>query len=125
MATNKIVKFAEGNVDNTFTDNELLAKDLLEGIKFGSVAYSDILNAILRQTTAITSTLGELMKNQLNKDITSDVGINDLTTALKNLSIATQTIVNAKQGLIKLWTGSIAEYNALTKDPSTIYFIVD
>ena len=125
MATNKIVKFAEGNVDNTFTDNELLEKDLLDGIKFGSIAYSDILNAILRQTTAITSIIGELMTNQLGKDITSNVNLNDLSETLKKLSISTQTIINAKAGITKIWSGTTAEYNSLTKDPNTIYFIID
>lgn len=125
MATNKIVKFAEGNVDNTFTDNELLEKDLLDGIKFGSIAYSDILNAILRQTTAITSIIGELMTNQLGKDITSNVNLNDLSETLKKLSISTQTIINAKAGITKIWSGTTTEYNGLTKDPNTIYFIID
>lgn len=41
-----------------------------------------------------------------------------------SLTAAINTITNQNSGTLKLWSGSQAQYDALTPDANTIYFIV-
>lgn len=94
----KFVKFGENTINeaqNTYTDQQMidaspesfLGKLLKDGIAYGSVAESDILNAIFRQTTFSSTLLAEFIKTRYaGADITLDTSMNisDALTALEN-----------------------------------------
>ena len=130
MATNKIIKFADNaNITNTFTDEQLneaiKLAELKNGIEYGSIAYSDILNAILRQTTAITSIIGDLISQEANTNVSSSVTLEQLTTALENLSLATQTVKRMNSSsVLNIWTGKASDLPA-NPDPNTLYFLTE
>ncbi len=41
-----------------------------------------------------------------------------------SLTAAINTVTNQNSGTLKLWNGSQAEYDALTPDANTVYFII-
>lgn len=69
--------------------------------------------------TKVTSAV--LAGNSVDSDNYVDGSID---TAHFSLTAAINTVTDQNTGTLKLWSGSQAQYDALTPDASTIYFIV-
>jgi len=96
MAVNKIKKFAVDAVgENTYTDAEIAALAFLNtGIPFGGVAESDIINAMLRQTTVIVHALAEVI-------------LAHQTTVADVTSVDTNLVARLEQAISKLATSVV------------------
>lgn len=108
----QIIRFAENTINeapNTYTDQQLiesvgedtfLGKLLRDGIAYGSVAESDILNAILRQTTFTSALLAEFIKTRYSgPDITINSSMS-IANALTALEDSLMTLVSTVRPLI-------------------------
>jgi len=92
--TNKLIQYGTWNLgtQNTYTDDELIALTTEEkkGILVGTIAYSNILNAIMRQMSLTTKVLGDVVADKSDADVNS--GITDvvyasrMVTAIGNIS---------------------------------------
>ena len=69
--------------------------------------------------TKVTSAV--LAGNSVDSDNYVDGSID---TAHFSLTAAINTVTDQNTGTLKLWSGTQAQYDALTPDASTIYFIV-
>ena len=71
MGSNKIILINQSK-SNVLTDDQLIATDWDDdGIAVNEVAYSNRLNALLRQITTVTSSIGGLVATELNLNIGS------------------------------------------------------
>lgn len=66
-------------------------------------------------------TAAVLADNSVNSDQYVDGSID---TEHFSLTAAINTVTDQNSGTLKLWSGSQAQYDALTPDSNTIYFIV-
>ena len=66
-------------------------------------------------------TQGVMAVNSVDSDQYVDASID---TAHFSLTAAINVNVDQNTGTLKLWSGSQSQYDALTPDASTIYFIV-
>lgn len=95
MATNKFIKFGTWNniSENTLTDDQLvgLTPTEKEGLVYGSYAYTNILNALLRQTTMMTSVFANLVSVKSDKNINTSITNQELSDrieeAIENISL--------------------------------------
>lgn len=107
MAENKFKRFqsvyTDSNTnsgDNYLTDKELGESPILPtGIPYQAAATSDILNALLRQVTAITTTVAELIATEGKTEVSSLSTDANLLTGLKN---AVNALADARIKLDKL-----------------------
>jgi len=68
---NKLILINQSQ-SNVLTDDQLIATDWDDdGIAVNEIAYSDRLNALLRQVTTVTSSIGGLVADELNLNIGS------------------------------------------------------
>lgn len=74
---NSLIYFGtlSGEEDNTLTDSELLllSDTAKQGIEFGTTAYSDILNGLLRQITKTNKVFGDLISLKSGQDINTTI----------------------------------------------------
>ena len=81
MGVNKLIKFAtlEDDINNfdTLTDDELVSLTEKEGIRFGAVARTNILNGIFRQVTKTNKVFGDLVANNYGSTITVETANTD------------------------------------------------
>ena len=79
--TNKLIKYGTWSLgtDNTYTDDELVALTTTEkqGIELGSIAYSDILNGLMRQLTHTNKAFSDLVVAKAGADV--NTGITEAT----------------------------------------------
>ena len=95
MAVSKYSVFGtwDKDTDNTFTDQQLLDQSdaFKNGIPRGSTAYSNILNALMRQTTKMVKNFSDVIAAKGAVDITSTMADADLRnailTSLKNITL--------------------------------------
>jgi hypothetical protein len=114
MAENKLL-LMNTSQSNILSDDELIDTDWdTDGIYTNEVAYSDRMNAILRQLTSVTHPLADLVSSKLNKNIGSynDVGnsIEAITTILLEDTMKAITLEVAPSKLTvrtpnTLWAG--------------------
>lgn len=144
MATNYFIKFENDTSvpstsyntieDANFTDTEKI-------ITKQAVAYSDILNGVLRQTTLASHTLAEFIKDKTGADVRSDKGasgaekmsVSRFITALDNTIDPKIDALdgeipfkksNSLNSVLNIWHGTEAQYDDIpTKDPNTLYFV--
>lgn len=105
--TNKLIKYAileEGASGyDTFTDDQLLtlaSTNNNEGIGFGAIARTNILNGIFRQLTHTNKVFGDLIKNNYGSPIT----------------IQTANTDSAYESYMKQAIGNIAKDVSVAKD---------
>lgn len=138
MANNYYTRFAL-TTTNTLTDDALSAY-LNDGIEQSSVAYSNVLNGILRQTSTIAWSLAEFVKDQTNTDVGSDNSDFDVTdieaaldtwVSLKGYAVSNILPFEKAAGIdagqpakLKVWWGTQAQYDALTPAGDTLYYIL-
>lgn len=131
MATNKIKKIAVGQTTNTYSDDSIP----VGGIDFGEVAYSNKLNAYLRQLSTLANAIGDLLaensavdivtegKNAVNKTIVEN-SLKAIMSANRELKVSDQA--NNTTGPFSIWMGKQSHYNSLpNKSNTTIYIITD
>lgn len=75
--TNKLIKYGTWslNTQNTYTDDELVALNTTEkqGIELGSIAYSDILNGLMRQLTHTNKAFSDLVVAKTAADVNTAI----------------------------------------------------
>ena len=75
--TNKLIKYGTWSLgtDNTYTDDELVDLTTTEkqGIELGSIAYSDILNGLMRQLTHTNKAFSDLVALKANADVNTGI----------------------------------------------------
>lgn len=144
MATNYFIRF-ENDTDappasyNTIGDAEFTGAEKI--ITKQAVAYSNILNGVLRQTTLASHTLAEFIKEKTGEDVKSDKGasgaekmsVSRFVTALDNtidpkIDALDEEIPfkksNSLNSVLNIWHGTEAQYDDIpTKDPNTLYFV--
>lgn len=138
MATNYFTKFGETTV-NTLTDAQL--QDFLnDGIGFNDVAFSNILNGMFRQTAAVSWSIAEFIKNQLDQNVESGSfdeallkdALDDWVT-LKGFALDSDMpfekspAIDPSQPLrLKTWWGTQAQYDDIvSKDATTLYYVLE
>ncbi|MCK9482116.1 MAG: hypothetical protein M0R38_10210 [Bacteroidia bacterium] len=144
MATNYFIKF-ENDTDasptsyNTIVDAEFTGTKKI--ITKQAVAFSDILNGVLRQTTLASHTLAEFIENKTGVNVRSDknaseaekMSVSRFITALDNtidpkIDALDEGIPfkksNSLNSVLNIWHGTEAQYDAIAeKDPNTLYFV--
>lgn len=91
MATNKLIKFGTWDqaANNTYTDDELVALAATgtgltkQGIELGSIAYSDILNGLMRQITHTNKAFSDLVTLKANTNIDTSVSLANYQNAIE------------------------------------------
>lgn len=125
--TNKLIQFGtwELGSENTYTDDELVALTAGEkqGIVLGSTAYSNILNALLRQSSLAIKSIGDVIADKANVDvntsITSTVFASRFNTAIENIAKGvtvtkdTITFTGKKSGVTVNSQGLVTNVEAL------------
>lgn len=144
MATNYFIRF-ENDTDappasyNTIVDAEFTDTEKI--ITKQAVAYSDILNGVLRQTTLASHTLAEFIKEKTGVNVRSDrdaseaekMSVSRFITALDNTVDPKIAALNNEipfkkgdsfNGVLNIWHGTEAQYDAIVeKDVNTLYFV--
>lgn len=132
MASNFYTKFATGTVNSTPDVDIALA----DRINLNSVAYSDILNGLLRQVTNATYEVAEFVMNNTDADVGSEAGEFEFSLAMENWiadkGFALDSTVPFEKAVLpagqpsklKVWYGPEAAYDAIDpKSSDTLYFI--
>lgn len=137
MAENKFIIFEQGVPEGTYNT---IDDDALSGSNYitpKAVAYTNILNATLRQTTVGAHSLAAFVAGETDEDVTSKGG-DVLTGARVKAAVEkvaqdkVQTLDNKMPFVVasgsgvnrmKVWFGTEAEYALATKDEGTLYFI--
>ena len=114
MGTNKLTLIAPDIGSNVLTDDDFKSNTSWDngGIGTGEVAYSARLNTILRQITTVTHSFGELISNELNKNIGS---YNDVPN---NIEAVSEALV--KQTINKLIL-DLADNKNTTRAKNTVW----
>jgi hypothetical protein len=87
MADNKLILINQSQ-SNVLTDDQLIATDWDDdGIAVNEIAYSNRLNALLRQVTTVTSSIGGLVADELNLNIGSYDDAPNLTVTVTQARI--------------------------------------
>ncbi len=92
--TNKLIKYGTWSLEsqNTYTDDELVALNTTQkqGIELGSIAYSDILNGLMRQLTHTNKAFSDLVVAKTDADvntgITESVYSSRIELAIENIA---------------------------------------
>jgi flagellar biosynthesis chaperone FliJ len=144
MATNYFIKFENdtsvpSTSYNTIEDANFTSTEKI--ITKQAVAFSNILNGVLRQTTLASHTLAEFIKEKTGEDVKSDKGasgaekmsVSRFITALDNtidpkIDALDEEIPfkksNSLNSVLNIWHGTEAQYDAIAeKDPNTLYFV--
>jgi len=125
--TNKLIQYGTWNLgtDNTYTDDELIAltTEQKKGIVVGTIAYSNILNAVIRQTSLTTKVLGDVIALKadadINSGITPAVYATRMVTAISNIAkevtvtIAAITYTGTRSGVTVNAQGLVTNVVAL------------
>lgn len=120
MATNKLIKFGTWDqaANNTYTDDELVALAATgtgltkQGIELGSIAYSDILNGLMRQITHTNKAFSDLVTAKANTSIDTSISLANYQNAIE---LAVENI--AKEVTVtKLTAAPTVGVNVITAD---------
>ncbi len=144
MATNYFIRF-ENDADAPSTSYNTIVDEGFTGtekiITKQAVAYSDILNGVLRQTTLASHTLAEFIENKTGVNVRSDkdaseaekMSVSRFVDALDNtidpkIASLNNEIPfkksNSFNGVLNIWHGTEAQYDAIAeKDDDTLYFV--
>lgn len=144
MATNYFIRF-ENDTDASSTSYNTIVDENFTGtekiITKQAVAFSNILNGVLRQTTLASHTLAEFIKNKTGVNVRSDKGareaekmsVSRFITALDNTVDPKIAALNNEipfkkgdsfNGVLNIWHGTEAQYDAIEeKDVNTLYFV--
>jgi hypothetical protein len=135
MGTNKFIQYGTGQVNNTYTDQGLveLSSGAKEGIPINSVAFSNILNALMRQLTFTNKALGDLVAEKTSLDIDSTTtSVSDykdgIELAIENIAKEVSNINDTASSLfsigIKFWVGTETDYNSISTKNSNVLYII-
>ena len=106
------------NFTELYTDD---AGDVNSITATAPIARDSATGAVTISLTDGGITLGKMAVNSVDSDQYVDASID---TAHFALDAAINVNVDQNSGTLKLWSGSQSQYDALTPDASTIYFIV-
>jgi len=134
MGTNKFIQYGTGT-SNTYTDQGLvdLSVGAKEGIPVNSVAFSNILNALMRQLTFTNKAFGDLVAEKTILDIDSTTTSvsdykNGIELAIENIAKEVSNINETGSSLfssgIKFWVGTEANYNSISTKNSNVLYII-
>jgi hypothetical protein len=115
-------KIADDAVTNDKLANAINSAITANTAKVTNATHSgDVTGATALTIASGAVTVGKMAANSVDSDQYVDASID---TAHFSLTAAINVNVDQNTGTLKLWSGSQAQYNALTPDASTIYFIV-
>jgi hypothetical protein len=134
MGTNKFIQYGTGT-SNNIDDQGLvnLSPSAKEGIPINSVAFSNILNALMRQLTFTNKALGDLVAEKTSLDIdsatTSVSAYKDgIELAIENIAKEVSNINDTASSLfsigIKFWVGTQTDYNSISTKNSNVLYII-
>jgi hypothetical protein len=134
MGTNKFIQYGTGTSNNIDDDDLVeLSPGAKEGIPINSVAFSNILNALMRQLTFTNKALGDLVAEKtilaIDSTTTSVSDYKDgIELAIENIAKEVSNINDTASSLfssgIKFWVGTEEDYNSIsTKNANVLYII--
>lgn len=130
--TNKFIEYGT-TTSNTFTDDQLNDALVVDksGIAVNSIAFSNILNALMRQLTSTNKAFGDLVALNLtagNNVDSSTISSTVIKTTIENIAKEVSNINEAGSSLlpngIKFWVGTEAQYNLVDPKNLNVLYII-